>query len=158
LLELLCRFNTGEIAGIEGFMNSGKSYLSNEVGASLSYIVLHTDDYITPGDESLPYIERLDYNKLQLSLNEALCSSTVVIEGICLRQILARINVAPALFVYVKRMSINGLWHDGFHLEDFEENQQSVVGEPERSDLLYHSEKRPHERANIIFERIEQPN
>lgn len=84
-------------------------------------------------------------------------SSVLIIDGICLREVLRRLNLTVSLFVYVKRLAENGLWHDGFYLEDFEtvgtivENRE----EPHRSDFTYHSAERPHEHADIIFHRVE---
>jgi hypothetical protein len=156
LCEQLSKLPPNAIVGVEGFMNSGKSYLSNAIGSSLGCHVIHIDDCVAPGDESLPYIERLSYERLKESLSSACVGSSVVlVDGICLRQILARLEVNPAQFIYVKRMAANGLWHDGFHLEDYEADEQSIMHEPEKSDLAYHSLERPHERAELVFHRPE---
>lgn len=144
------------LVAIEGFMSSGKSSLADALGAELDATVVHTDNFVVPGDESLPYPERLNYELLAASLRGA---SATLIEGICLRQVLGRLNAVPTTFVYVKRISSNGLWHDRFHLEEYEEeeeeNVQSVITEPEKSDLNYHASVRPHEHANIVFQRVE---
>ncbi len=53
---------------------------------------------------------------------------------------------------YVKRLSFNNqdpIWHDGFHLEDEEENHPH---EPHRGILQYHRQFRPHESADLIIE------
>jgi hypothetical protein len=135
-------------------MNSGKTYLSNEIRASLGCQVIHTDDFVAPGDESLPYVDRLNYEQLR-SFLENENPSIILLDGICLRQILARIHITPALFIYVKRIAPNGIWHDGFHLESYEANEQSITEEPEQSDLRYHAIEHPHERADVIFHRPE---
>jgi hypothetical protein len=156
LCARLSELDPPAVVGLEGFMNSGKSFLADEIGEKLACVVIHTDNFVAPSDESLPYVERLNYDLLKLSLSKgASGSSIVLVDGICLRLILARVQVAPALFVYVKRMAPSGLWNDGFHLEDFESDDQSVNGEPERSDLRYHVIERPHERAQFVFHRVE---
>lgn len=146
------------LIGVEGFTGSGKSKVSEDLGRDLQAGVIHTDEYVAPGDESLPYPDRLDYGRLATAIvNARSTNSLLVVEGICLREVLQRLSLSADPFVYVKRVAGNGLWHDGFHLEDFEagdsieENNQ----EPHRSDFAYHAAARPHEKANLLFERIE---
>jgi hypothetical protein len=80
----------------------------------------------------------------------------VLIEGICLRGVLDRVQQRPDLNIYVKRLA-GAVWHDGFHLEEFESGEGSEEDreEPHRSDFCYHSKIRPHEMADVIFERVE---
>jgi hypothetical protein len=146
---------------VEGFTGSGKSKLSNDLGRDLEATVVHTDEFVVPGDESLPYPDRLDYGRLTTEITLAKSTrSLIIVEGICLRDVLERLRLSADLFVYVKRVANNGLWHDGLHLEDFEagngieENRE----EPHRSDFTYHAAMRPHEHANLLFERIETDN
>lgn len=156
LRQQLSSLGSGALVGIEGFMSSGKSHLANQLGAVLGCHVVHTDDSVLPGDESLPYLDRLNYVSLKYSLVNAKVGSTLIlVDGICLRQVLSRLQFKAAAFVYVKRMAKNGLWHDGFHLEDFEGEAQSAAEEPEKSDLSYHAKERPHERADFVFHRVE---
>lgn len=140
------------LVAIEGFMCSGKSFLANALGAELGGTVVHTDDFVGPGNQSLPYPQRIRYRLLATSLRS---DPITLIEGICLRQVLARANAEATIFIYVKRLSSNGLWNDGFHLEDFQENAQSVLTEPGMSDLHYHATIRPHDLADIVFCRAE---
>lgn len=140
------------LVAIEGFMNSGKSTLAAALAPELGTTVIHTDEFVVPGDESLPYTERLNYERLEASLRNEFA---MIVEGICLRQVLKRINMVPSTYVYIKRISSNGLWHDQFHLYEYEGNIRSVTDEPAKSDLDYHAMVRPHEIANFIVQRIE---
>ena len=56
-----------------------------------------------------------------------------------------------------RRMAGSGLWHDKFHLEDFEAGQPDAgdIEEPHLSDFRYHQRSRPHEQADLIYERVE---
>jgi hypothetical protein len=120
--------------------------------------VIHTDEYVTAGDASLPYPERLTYSRILSAVNSAVASSPVtIVEGICLREVLRRSTVAANVFVYVKSVAANGLWDDGFHLEDFQTEGAMPVNleEPHWSDFTYHAAVRPHERADIMFHRLE---
>ena len=146
------------LIGIEGFTGSGKSYLADTLAVDLNAVAVHVDAYVAGEDESLPYWNRINHLQLAAAVEASRSQARLtIIEGICLREILQRARLSVALFVYLKRVAENGLWHDGFHLEDFEtegeitENQK----EPHRSDFSYHARKRPHERADVIFERVE---
>jgi len=137
-------------------MGAGKSHLASSIGSRLSLLVVHTDDVVTPANSSRPYEELVDYERLQTQIKKAaVLRLSVVVDGICLRNILARAGVSAAKYIYVKRMTEGGLWHDGFHLSSFEGDPGSTPGEPEQSDFMYHVEQRPHECSDYFFERIE---
>jgi len=158
LCELLRRLRLPALVGVEGFSGAGKSKLSNDLGADLDAVVIQLDDYILPGDESLPYHCRIDLVRMALAIAHARSTTTLmIIEGICLRQILERLGLCAELFIYVKRVARNGLWHDGFHLADFESGVglEENYEEPHRSDFSYHAVSRPHEKADLLFDRIE---
>ncbi|MFZ5877073.1 MAG: hypothetical protein ACOYXU_11775 [Nitrospirota bacterium] len=146
------------VVGVEGFTGSGKSHLANALAKDAAASVVHTDQYVTGEDASLSYPDRLDYSRIRSAANRATADSPVtIIEGICLREVLRRSNISARVFVYVKRLAGNGLWHDGFHLEDFESGSTMAANlkEPHRSDFIYHSGDRPHEHADIVFHRVE---
>ncbi|MGZ5164027.1 MAG: hypothetical protein ACXWIT_26655 [Burkholderiales bacterium] len=158
LSDQVRRLSRPVIVGVEGFTGSGKSSLADALAKDLGAFVAHTDDYVTGEDESLPYPDRLDYGRIQSVVAGAIAGSAmVIVEGICLREALRRSGVSAGLLVYVKRLAENGLWHDGFHLEDYETEAAIVENreEPHRSDFTYHSAERPHEQANIVFHRVE---
>ena len=146
---------------MEGFTGSGKSRLSNDLGRDLEATVIQTDEYVAVGDESQPYPDRLAYGLLAIAIASARSTdSLIVVEGICLRYVLQRLSLSADIFVYIKRVARNGLWHDGFHLDDFESGDsiEENSNEPHRSDFAYHVAARPHEHADILFERIEADN
>lgn len=145
----------GSLIGLEGFTLSGKTYLADALGKVVPMCVFHTDDYTTKFDELPPYPECVDIRRLLSALETRDVSRAAIIEGICLRDVLARINITPALYVYVKRISEQGLWHDGFCLESFEACDNHDLHEIHLSDFRYHQRLRPHEQADIIFNRIE---
>lgn len=72
-----------------------------------------------------------------------------------MRDALDRIGVALDFAVYVKRVSPMGLWNDGINRDDFEAGRETVTREPERSDMLYHCERRPDTRADCVLARRE---
>ncbi len=145
------------VVGIEGFCGSGKSMLANKLGKRGRMSVVHMDDYATKFDEPPPYPECVDIVRLRSALVTRDPLRASVVEGICLRDVLALVGIAPRLLVYVKRIAGSGLWHDKFHLEDFEAGQPDAgdIEEPHLSDFRYHQRSRPHERADLIYERVE---
>jgi hypothetical protein len=141
------------VIGIEGFCTSGKSWLADRLGRDLPAAVVHVDDYCTPRDNPPPYADGVDIPRLKQALRQLSPTCFSVVEGICLRGVLAKCGVIAKTYVYVKLMSSNGLWHDGLHLEAHEEGN-GIPGddqEPHASDFSYHSNIRPHEKADLIF-------
>jgi hypothetical protein len=138
---------------IDGFMQSGKSPLARTLASKFNGFAIHTDEFVTGSDESRPYFERIDCGKIRETVVVALSNSRLVtIEGICLRQLLAHVAVEPNVFVYIKRVDSSGTWHDGFHLEDYENDPEFMEYSPtRRSQLEYHRMHRPHERADFVL-------
>ena len=146
------------VIAIEGFTGSGKSHLADSLAEELGFSVIHTDEFIFGDDESLPYAKRLDYKRLRATLDEnGKREATTLFDGICARESLRNLGVNADHFIYVKRIGQNGLWYDGLHLEDFEGNQAISENneEPHLSDFKYHVAARPHEHADVVFERVE---
>lgn len=157
LQDALRQLPRGTLVGVDGFMNSGKTYLATALAESLGGMVVHTDDLLDDGDESLPYLGRLNLAKLKTILSGPTADATlVIVEGICLREALGNLGIVPVAQVYVKRIAHNGLWHDGLHLEDFENGERSLAGEPELSVFRYHAAFRPYENAHYIVHRAEE--
>lgn len=144
------------IVGIDGFMGSGKTKLAFALAESLNGIRVSLDAYIDRDAESENYAAKImrhylvsDLRKLQTAFQ------FVIVEGICLLEVLAAISLTPDSHVYVKRISTSGLWHDGFHLEDYETNKAIAENQEglHKSEFEYHSKWRPHERAMAVYER-----
>ena len=143
--------------GIEGFCSSGKSTLADCLGRDVEAEVIHTDSYAVKFDEPPPYLQCLKISELSVALTQRSKSRRCIVEGICLRDVLAGCNVDADFYLYVRRLSQNGLWHDELHLESFEAGDPEYGGEiePHLSDLKYHSRTRPHEKANAVLDRLE---
>lgn len=146
------------VVGVDGFMGSGKSKLALDLAEALGGIRISLDTYIDRDAEGQDYPSKIMRHYLASDLLKLLGAfQFVVVEGICLLEVLAQMSWVPDSLVYVKRISTTGLWHDGFDLEDFETNK--LIDETQeglrRSELEYHSKWRPYERAAIVYERIE---
>ena len=143
------------VVAIEGFCGSGKSHLADQLGRDVPALVFHIDDFATKHENPPPYLDCLRLPEL-IDVHTRWDRVTPwIVEGICLREVLAACAIDASLFIYIKRLSANGrLWHDGFHLENFEA-ESAIELEPHLSDLKYHSRVRPHERADITYLRVE---
>ena len=147
----------GSLIGIEGFCSSGKSALADRLSTDIPAQVLHTDKFATKHENPPPYIECLRLPDLRSALEGRSKSEPCLVEGICLRDVLAACGTSADHYVYIRRIGKNGLWYDQLHLETFE-NAATPNGdehEPHLSDLKYHSRTRPHERASTLFDRVE---
>lgn len=151
------RSSSAGLIAIEGFCASGKTWLADQLGRDLPAAVIHVDDYCTPRVDPPSYVEGVDTPRLKHALHNLDSTQLSVVEGICLRVVMARCAVTAKIYVYVKRMDRNELWHDGINLEYYEAENgiHEDDNEPHASDFYYHSTKRPHEQADIIFLRVE---
>lgn len=140
-----------KIIGIDGFCGAGKTHLSNAIQTLIGCPSIDTDDFVLIKDSNLDYAEILDLRAIDKALNE----DKIVICGICLKGILNKIGRKADITIYVKKVSENGLWHEGLNFEEFEEGTYPVkLNEPDLSVYKYHSRHRPHENADIIYERV----
>jgi hypothetical protein len=175
LADILLSRDKIHLIGIDGFDGSGKTFLAGRLAKTLSARHINLDDFLN--DNESGFLNHLRYEELQAAANEALAAGRVIVEGDCLRAVLGRIGLAADSHVYVKQVSADGSWHraDFLNLADsveetlaieqesaerFEECRGNIV-EPGknlitglRRDLItYHFHYRPHECADLIFER-----
>lgn len=151
------------IVGIEGFCLSGKTHLGKELAAQLNARLVSTDCFVASQDGDTYYVDGLNLYELKKVISEALrLSQSVVLEGICLRDVISRMAPLTAdLYIYVKVLSGQSgeeTWHDGSWLEDFEKGCcETTMPEPHLSANKYHKNTRPHEYADLIYVRQEGP-
>ncbi len=161
LIEVLRKklsMHSSILIGIDGFMRSGKSRLAMKLSSELGGYRVSLDAYADSGSYKPHYVDKLlldyfveDVDKLKRKF------PCVVIEGICLLEVMERVKRPVDSLVYVKRISQTGLWNDGFRLEDYVTNKAIRENEEglRKSELDYHVTKGPHEKAELIFERTE---
>ena len=154
LAELIRKsYGAVQIIGIDGFTGAGKTTLAKHLSCMLlDADVVHADDYVKPQDGKREYVERLNLEGIKDSAEKSIhAGRRVILEGICLREIIARsaIPTGPIVHVYVKQISKNsGLWHDGLALDEFKRGD--FVGRGvELSAFRYHEKVCPHKLANF---------
>lgn len=139
------------LVGIDGFDGTGKTTLAFALAKKLGGIRVGLDSYIEKDREADRYVGLLRLEDLQRDLiGLSCCFSHVVVDGVCLSEVLEQIGGAPDYIVYVKKVSPQGLWHDGFHLEDYEGGVEAG-GWLERSVYSYHCQWQPHLRATACY-------
>ena len=128
-----------QIIGIDGFTRAGKTTLADRLYMLLDADVVSTDCHVktdnpveTQGSNK-GYVDQLNLASIKDSVEKSIrAGRQVVLEGICLREVIAcsAIPTDSLVHVYVKRISKNSdLWHDGDHLEDFKRGDH-VAPEP----------------------------
>ncbi|MEH6413907.1 hypothetical protein [Pseudomonas sp. CGJS7] len=145
------KHESGCLVGIDGFDGSGKTTLAFELARQMDGIRVGLDSYVEKDRDADSYVGLLRLDHLKRDL-ENLCArfSVVVVDGVCLLEALAVIGASVDLHIYVKKYSPQGLWHPGFHLEDY------LAGQPagswlERSVYGYHDSYAPHDRAAVHY-------
>jgi len=164
---------------IDGKDGSGKSRLASSLAKTLSGIHIEVDQYWNENESG--YIEHIRYGELVKDLeNSRWDYPIVIIEGICLLDIIARIGVKQYVSIYVKRVRPNGLWADGLlhfdpnrtadqliadrkdqrlewaTLEDLGVNKDKLSREGLDEEIIrYHYRRLPHETSDFVYERYE---
>jgi hypothetical protein len=97
------------------------------------------------------YVATLDLNCLRRVADRS-AHRPMIFAGACMREVLHRIGVEVDLHIYIKRLSPMEIWCD----EDLACGIDKAPMPGIEQELVdYHARWKPHERADIIFERIE---
>jgi hypothetical protein len=166
------------LIAIDGFDGCGKTMLARTLRDHLACQLIEIDDFLNRNE--VGYVEHLRYEDLKVVLAEGISNDhLVVIEGICILEVLARLAAVSDVHIYVKRVRLFGstvYWSDReacdspFQPEEYlrqswEEVKEfrGMMGEPvedsnplsdstERDLVMYHHKFRPQDRADIVLE------
>jgi len=154
------------VVGIDGVNGSGKSTLAVNISKEITGRIINVDDYVEKNKGE--YLSRVAYQTLQKAVNQFVSASEpiIIIEGVCLLNVLEKIKIQPDILVYIKRIGSYGFWIDDklcdseIPLEDalqFISRAETVhgVGNLDREIAVYHRNYSPLEKADFIFERVE---
>ena len=83
------------IIAIDGHLGVGKTTVANLLSSQLGFECIHLDSYLTYGKSR--FVEYLDYS----SLEKATSRRPILIEGICLLEVLKKLNISAELFIYI---------------------------------------------------------
>ncbi|MBX9900542.1 MAG: hypothetical protein K2Y28_07115 [Burkholderiaceae bacterium] len=95
---------------IDGFDRSGKTTVTREIGQYLGLCTISVDDFFDGKGRS--YKDSIDFVALKDKVHVALKESpNVVIEGLCMRDIAGKLDIAISSSVYMMACSkTTGLW------------------------------------------------
>jgi hypothetical protein len=144
----------GLILAVEGASQSRKTSFAGKLASRLGAHLISTDEYYQEGIKGERYQDGLRRDDLRHEIMRFKSpGKPVVIEGICLRETLAELEIAADLFIYCKRISPTGVWHDDPTLTD--PNDFDLTFTQGRIDWWshhYHERTRPHLSADMMFE------
>ncbi len=161
------------IIGIDGFLGVGKTYFTEELKKILNITAVNIDKYRNKNIEGSVMNIRLKKMKKDIALMSK--KRSLIIEGICLLNILQKIGVKCDLLIYIKRIkqvsSSYSCWQDedtceyNGNLEDkikrYELNAKKFSEDPNykpeltaiKECIKYHQEYKPHINADYCYKR-----
>jgi hypothetical protein len=132
---------------IDGVMSVGKTPLATMLAHELCASEVHRDCFQANLQRTELHPDQVNVDGFRSHLEWCLERSPVtVVEGICLEELAPSDRFGRGFGIYVKRISQSGLWHG------FDELDETPNREWHRSIHLYHSNHRPHERADFVIE------
>lgn len=142
------------LIAVEGASTSGKTHLAKALTQAQSACFLSTDRYYNTGVLGERYQDELRLEEIRTDVAALRCGhQRVVVEGICLRDTLELIDVRPDVYVYCKRISPAGIWH--------QDPEADGLLDPESGSIQalidwwsheYHLRSEPHLVADVVFE------
>lgn len=84
------------LIAIDGLPGAGKSTLASSLAERLRIRTVHLDDFIDP--ECTGFTDDLRYEDLR----SALVQRPLIVEGVCMRDVLDRLSLSPTRFVYLQ--------------------------------------------------------
>lgn len=142
-----------KIVAIEGASSSGKTYLAKQLSSLIKAPAISTDPYYRTGFKGARYTDGLRLDELMQDIKRLLRTrQSLIIEGLCLRDTLDAVSLVPDAFVYCKKLSAAGLWHDDPERQEMPPaDSESVQALVDRWSLTYHLRTQAHERATFVF-------
>lgn len=176
-----------DIISIDGKNGSGKSFLAlNLCCRNRNFIYFDLDTHYWSSNE-LPYVDKIEYEMLKKNIHNTLNSNEIVIlDAVCTLSILEKLSLNPKVTIYIKKLDASCRWIDGkdfdydldlekvladkkemsrkwSELEDSDSkgainNIPDVIEDISYDVIRYHHRYKPDEKADIIYERIDESN
>lgn len=155
--EVSPRLRKGDVRfiGIDGKDGSGKSYLARLLSDKATLALISLDNYVEK--KKGEYVAHLDFSAIKERLESL--SSPVIIEGVCLLDVLERLGVELDIHIYVKRMSSYGDWRDDEECDLSISPAEYIAQRAEELDKLSRLEAALHENnsAEAGLEEVRLP-
>ena len=136
---------------VDGWQGSGKTRLGVEMSTSTPAWALDLDAFIA--DRSGPFVESLELPSLGAAI--AAAERRVILFGVCIEAVLARLQLTPNRRIYAKRMHLGEWANEGEALGDEIEEMIRQTGlrpGPLAFEVrAYHRQWQPHLRADYEY-------
>lgn len=149
------------IISIDGVDGVGKSTLACKIAEELSFPHLEIDTFVQEQHDG--YIDFIDYDRLSERIRQTIIANQVIIvEGICVQQVLKKLSLNSYAKVYVKVIDNYGFWMDQIRFFPLDKTADEMIAERKAKrfslghveDIIrYHYTFKPHENTDYIFER-----
>jgi len=136
---------------IDGDPGAGKTTLSEIMARQISAKVISLDKYI-PGNGSA-HIEQIDCARLSLDILSAADDRVAIIEGVCILQIMSKIEVGQDYHIFLKFMNGCLDWELGEWLKRLSPLPKSKL---RREVVQYYKAYRPYETCDTIGWQLER--
>ena len=137
---------TEQIVSIDGWTGAGKGKVGSFLDRDLSTPVIHMDDYFQD-EGSLLYSFWSD--DLLERIHNIIKKSSLQVEGILIQDILSRLNLKSYRGIYVRRVSLLGLWFDGYRLQQTPSRALHNSYVNSNYDVLHNKIIEYHKRTNL---------
>lgn len=150
-------FDSKSTVSIDGVDGVGKTTLSAKIAQELCISNIELDDFVQKKQGG--YVSHIDYDRLLKKINT---DKPVVVEGICVLQILHRIQIRPNVSIYIKVVDKYRFCNGQIKYFPPDKSANEVINERKskgfsvgyEEDLIrYHYSFKPHEKSDLIFER-----
>jgi hypothetical protein len=133
------------LIAVDGWMASGKTYLARDLAVRLGLPCCDLDAFLQAEREVFFPALRLDDLRAEITKHQR-----VIVAGVCVLQVLEALDRPVDVLVYVQRMAVWG-WADADDVEGAPDADSRSLACEVRA---YHGSHRPHERADIVLERM----
>jgi hypothetical protein len=160
--------NKSALVSIDGLAGAGKTTLAAKLARHIDGTVVSLDQYLVPQQGS--YLPYLRYDELQRDLEAARSngSAVVVIEGLYVRAVIARLGAVADISIYVRLVDEYGSWVDEFYFSEDNDLQEMLdtfarferlpgIGDKDREAARYHIEEKPISNADFVYDRTRHP-
>jgi hypothetical protein len=139
-------YASARVIVIDGWMASGKSCLANALAAQFAVAHCDLDAFLQSEREVFYSALRLDHLRSEIAKHQR-----IIVSGVCVLQVMEALHQVVDVLVYVQRMAVWG-WADADEVEGAADTDLRPLACEVRA---YHRRYRPHERADIVVERME---
>lgn len=152
-------YKNKSVIAIDGDTGTGKSNLSYFIGSKLAIKVINFDDFVSPKQDC--YVNAMNLGILRQLISLFYRIKPLVVEGVCLIEILEKLNIQYDILIYAREVSeTTGNWSASYRLDIEDENiLKRVLNECRGADVdivKYHYKYRPFEKADYIYQIINQ--